>query len=194
MYWRPRRCTLVELRLLPDVVWGQQIVAQLHTSEPKRSATPLAAYQLFREMGVTEQIKVRLFKLVVFDRRSPNWRPDKLLLTCPMDDVLEGEWIFEFWLGGIAELEDDKEAKRKENHRHRSNMSSRNNGDQARIKCTGGLRQPRVSKLRPCDLLREPSSSTTLARCQHYKTDFQSNFKMPPTMGQGLMSFGVLMN
>ena len=85
-YWRPQRCTLLELRLLPDVVWGHRVVRPFCLDGPKPRVSPISALQVFRQMELADALEVRLFKLVPFDRRVADWKPDRLLTICPLSD------------------------------------------------------------------------------------------------------------
>ena len=64
-------------------------------------------------MPLTDALEVDLFKLVPFNRRLPNWRPDRLLTISPLSEYLEGNWSMRFWSGEAEELQREMERRQK---------------------------------------------------------------------------------
>ena len=102
-YWRPRRCTLMELELVEERVWGHQVVRPLYEGTEMLASTTTAA-KVFRRIDTEHPLDVQLYKLISFDRSLPNWRPDRLLTIQRLEDYCEGEWTIRFWQGREAEL------------------------------------------------------------------------------------------
>ncbi len=97
---------------MAGTVWGHKQVRPIYKGA-KLSANPRTAFQLFWETHLVDALEIELFKLVGFHRHIPEWRPDRLLLVCPLGDVLEGEWTIPFWGGEAAELAAEEERRQK---------------------------------------------------------------------------------
>ena len=104
-YWRPQRPTLLTMELLEGEVWGCRVLRPLYKPHGSRKlAVPITALKSFWDLDLTSTLEVSFWKLVVFDRSLPNWRPDRLLLIKPLGEFLDNAEPVVFWNGEAAEL------------------------------------------------------------------------------------------
>ncbi len=100
------------MELLEGEVWGCRVLRPLYKPHGSRKlAVPITALKSFWDLDLTSTLEVSFWKLVVFDRSLPNWRPDRLLLIKPLGEFLDNAEPVVFWNGEAAELAAAEEKK-----------------------------------------------------------------------------------
>ncbi len=141
-YWRPQRPTLLTMELLEGEVWGCRVLRPLYKPHGSRKlAVPITALKSFWDLDLTSTLEVSFWKLVVFDRSLPNWRPDRLLLIKPLGEFLDNAEPVVFWNGEAAELAAAEEKKRLQAAAAARARERRKAGGESR---TAGARKPRA--------------------------------------------------
>ena len=106
-YFRPRRPTFIVLDLLPERVWQHQVVRPRYDAHG--DVICRTVYQALLQLDFNKEHEVEVFRLIVFDRQLPNWRPDRLLTISPLCEHMDFPKRLSIWKGATKELKDYQE-------------------------------------------------------------------------------------
>ena len=110
-YFRPRRPTLIEVDLLPHLVWGHRVVKPRYCDDKSPKTTRLI--DVLWDMALDDSLEFELCRLVTFKRMLPDWAPDRLLTIQSLSETMDIPCSITFWDGARAEVAKEAEKQRK---------------------------------------------------------------------------------